>query len=93
VILGLIVSLPFAYYIFTKPGAMWPNAPAALGYLLAMPPVTAYLTLNFTGCSTFTSRTGVRKEIYAYIPPMAVMFVLGILIFIGLFAASFMKVI
>lgn len=92
-ILGLIVALPFAYFVFTKPGELLPNALASLGYLLAMPPVTAYLALNFTGCSTFTSRTGVRKEIYRYIPPMAVMFVLGILIFVGLFIARFMKVI
>lgn len=92
-ILGFIVALPFAYLAFTKTGAMWPNAIAAAGYLLAMPPVTAYLALNFTGCSTFTSRTGVRKEIYRYIPPMAAAFVLGILIFVGLFVAGLLKVI
>jgi len=92
-ILGFIVALPFAYFVFTKTGAMWPNVLAALGYLLAMPPVTAYLALNFTGCSTFTSRTGVRTEMRRYIPPMAAMFVIGALIFIGLFVARFMKVI
>jgi hypothetical protein len=36
-----------------------------------MPPVTAYLALNFTGSTTFTSKTGVRREIYKYIPVMA----------------------
>lgn len=92
-ILGLIVALPFAYYVFTKPGPVMPNTLAALGYLLAMPPITAYLTLNFTGSSTFTSRTGVRKEIFTYIPPMACSFVLGVLIFVGLSAARFMKVV
>lgn len=92
-ILGLVVALPFAYLMLTKTGPMWPNALAALGYLLAMPPVTAYLALNFTGASTFTSRTGVRKEIYQYIPPMAVLFAVGVLIFAGLFIAHLMKVI
>ncbi len=92
-ILGLIVALPFAYFVFTKTGPMWLNALAAIGYLLAMPPVTAYLALNFTGASTFTSRTGVRKEIYRYIPPMAVSFVVGALIFAGLFVARLTKVI
>ncbi len=91
--LGIILALPFAYVTFTRTGPTWINALAALGYLLAMPPVTAYLALNFTGSSTFTSRTGVRKEIYKYIPPMAVMFVVGILIFAGLFAANLLKVI
>ena len=92
-ILGLIVALPFAYFAFTKTGPLWPNTLAAIGYLLAMPPVTAYLALNFTGASTFTSRTGVRKEIYRYIPPMAVSFVVGVLIFAGLFVARLLKVI
>lgn len=92
-ILGLIVALPFAYIMFTRTGSEWLNGVAALGYLLAMPPVTAYLALNFTGCSTFTSRTGVRKEIYKYIPPMAVLFVIGVLIFVGLFVAHFLKVV
>ena len=92
-LLGLIVALPFAYFALTKTGDLWPNALAAIGYLLAMPPVTAYLALNFTGCSTFTSRTGVRKEIYRYILPMAVLFVVGILIFAGLFVAHLLKVV
>jgi CO dehydrogenase/acetyl-CoA synthase delta subunit len=91
--LGLLVALPFAYYVFTRPGDVTLNALAALGYLLAMPPVTAYLALNFTGCSTFTSRTGVRKEIFTYIMPMAVMFVIGVLIFIGLVAAHLLGVV
>jgi hypothetical protein len=92
-ILGLIVALPFAYDMLVSSGPAWPNALAALGYVLAMPPVTAYLALNFTGSSTFTSRTGVRKEIYRYIPPMAVLFIAGILIFAGLFVARLLKVI
>jgi len=89
-ILGLIVALPFAYYMLTKPGPEVFNAIAAAGYLLAMPPVTAFLALNFTGSSTFTSRTGVRKEIYTYLKPGAVMFGLGILAFVGLFVAHFL---
>jgi ABC-type dipeptide/oligopeptide/nickel transport system permease component len=38
-----------------------------------MPAVTAYLALNFTGSTTFTSRTGVKKEIFRYVPVMAAM--------------------
>jgi hypothetical protein len=92
-ILGLLVALPFAYVAFTEPGDITLNSLAALGYLLAMPPVTAFLALNFTGCSTFTSRTGVRKEIFTYIMPMAIMFALGVLIFVGMLAARLMGVI
>ncbi len=41
-------------------------AAGAVTPLLIMPAVTAYLALNFTGSTTFTSRTGVRKEIFRY---------------------------
>jgi hypothetical protein len=92
-ILGLLVALPFAYVVFVNTGDVTLNSLAALGYLLAMPPVTAFLALNFTGCSTFTSRTGVRKEIFTYIMPMAIMFTLGVLIFVGMLAARLMGVI
>ena len=91
-LLGLVVALPFAYLMLTKPGSFTLNVIAAAGYLLAMPPITGYLALNFTGSTTFTSRTGVRKEINRYIPPMAIMFGLGVLAFIVLFAAHLLGV-
>ena len=46
---------------------------AAAATLLVFPPVTAYLALNFTGSTPFTSRTGVKKEIFRYVPVMAAM--------------------
>jgi hypothetical protein len=45
----------------------------AAATLLIFPPITAYLALNFTGSTPFTSRTGVKKEIFRYIPVMAAM--------------------
>jgi hypothetical protein len=56
---------------------------SGLSDLLLIPPVTAYLALNFTGSTTFTSRTGVRKEIFAYIPAMAWMAGLGLAVTLG----------
>ena len=50
-----------------------------MGYLLAMPAVTAFVALNFTGSTTFTSRSGVRREIFAYIPAIAWTFGIGAL--------------
>jgi len=50
---------------------------------LAMPAVTAYLALNFTGSTPFTSKTGVKREIFAYTPIMAVMFGIGIVLAIA----------
>jgi hypothetical protein len=79
-ILGGLAALPFAVSAFlgNPDSAWWRQVLLALQYLMIMPAVTAFITLNFTGTSTFTSRTGVRKEIFAYIPVMAWMGGLGI---------------
>jgi hypothetical protein len=85
-ILGGLVALPFAWTAWTKhlDAAWWVRIGWALAYLLAMPPVTAYLALNFTGSSTYTSRTGVRREIFTYIPAMASLFGIGLMLTIVL---------
>jgi uncharacterized membrane protein len=84
-ILGGIVALPFALTVFLgNPNtALWLRVVGALTYLLALPPVTAFLALNFTGSTTFTSRTGVRREMFAYIPVMAWTFGIGIVLAIA----------
>jgi len=51
----------------------------AASYLLAFPALTSFIALNWTGASTFTSPTGVRKEINRYVPVMAVMGASGII--------------
>jgi hypothetical protein len=52
--------------------------------LLVFLSVTAYLALNFTGSTTFTSRSGVKNEIFAYVPAMAWMFGIGCVLMIVL---------
>lgn len=86
-ILGGLVALPFAFGAFMKSptSALWLRSAGALFYLLLMPPITAFVALNFTGSTTFTSRTGVRGEMFAYIPTMAWMFGAGLLLNIALF--------
>jgi hypothetical protein len=64
--------------------AWWLQVLWALVYLLIIPPITAYLALNFTGSTTYTSRSGVRREIFAYIPTMAWMFGVGLVLQIAL---------
>ena len=88
-LLGAIIALPFALSVFLRDpnAALWLRAAGALTYLLALPPITAYLALNFTGATTFTSRTGVQREIFAYVPVMAWMLAAGIALTLGLTAA------
>jgi hypothetical protein len=49
----------------------WRQLGGVLSLLLIGPSITAFLALNFTGATTFTSRSGVRREIFRYIPIMA----------------------
>ena len=82
--LGLAVMLPIlAGMIMQMDMLLWARITRGFAYLLLMPAVTAYLALNFTGSTPLTSRTGVKQEIFSYVPIMAWMagsgFFLGIL--------------
>ncbi len=46
--------------------------------LLLMTPVCAFFTLNFTGSTTFTSLSGVQKEMRYAVPALVIAFVMGI---------------
>ena len=72
-VLGGLVAFPFALAaLLGGPGTpLLLRAGWTLAYLLGLPPVTAYLALNFTGATPLTSKTGVRREIFAYVPVMA----------------------
>lgn len=93
-ILGFIVAIPFSYLYALTPGLPgWAAGAGALVPLLIIPAVVAFMALNFTGSTTFTSRTGVKKEIFRYVPIMAAMAALGIIIGIVLGASRLMGVI
>jgi hypothetical protein len=81
-ILGGTIAVAFALAAFVQEAdlALWHRLGWALAYLLAMPPVTAYLALNFTGSTTFTSKSGVQREMRTYIRPMAWTFGLGMVL-------------
>jgi hypothetical protein len=85
-ILGGLIAIPFAVSaLLSNPESAWQLRTAwALVYLLLIPSITAFLTLNFTGSTTFTSRSGVKREIFNYIPPMAWMFGIGLILNISL---------
>ena len=81
-ILGFLVALPFALLVFQHNADLtwWLRTAKALTQLLIWPAVTAFVALNFTGSTTFTSRTGVRREIFTYAPIMAGMFGAGLVL-------------
>ncbi|HVP25331.1 MAG TPA: mercury methylation corrinoid protein HgcA [Methanomicrobiales archaeon] len=77
-VLGFLVMLWPAY--LAAGGSAPVQLASAASTLLVFPPITAYLALNFTGSTPFTSRTGVKKEIFRYVPVLAAMVVLGAVI-------------
>jgi uncharacterized membrane protein YphA (DoxX/SURF4 family) len=85
-LLGVLAAIPFAASPFLQhlDWSCYHRLGQALEFLLAMPAVTAYIALNFTGSTTFTSRSGVKREMFAYIPAMAWTFGAGLLLAIGL---------
>jgi hypothetical protein len=80
--LGLLAALPFAIAMLSRQpeAAWWLRVGNALFYLLAMPPLVAFLALLFTGSTTFTSRSGVKNEIFTYIPRLAWMLGAGVVL-------------
>jgi len=58
-----------------------PNNPVtALAYLLLLPAVSAFMALNFTGCTTYTSLSGVKKEMRIALPLIIVSAIAGIVL-------------
>ncbi len=65
---GAVVGLAWAAVCWSLGEAS--NPLAALGLFLALPAVSAYYALNFTGCTPFTSLSGVKREVRFAIPAM-----------------------
>jgi hypothetical protein len=93
-LLGGVVAIPFAVAFASAPSLPgWAVTAGAVTPLLIMPAVTAYLALNFTGATTFTSRTGVRKEIFRYVPVITIMAGAGVVLGIVLGVSRLLGVI
>ena len=78
-IVGILWSLLF--YLFAG-GSSWNGAVSAALFLL-LPAVSSFYTLNFTGCSTYTSRSGVKKEMHFGLPAMGAALVVGIMLLVA----------
>ncbi len=91
---ALLPWLPFRSFALKGwlAGVLWASGFSALrgtspahfaGNLLLLPALSAYMALNFTGSTTFTSQSGVNKEIRLFARPMAISGVLGVLLIVG----------
>ncbi len=70
-----------AWYLLAG-GTNWGVA-TTLAAFLALPAVSAFYTLNFTGCTPYTSRTGVKQEMRLALPVMGGVILLSVLLLIA----------
>ncbi|MBU1184440.1 MAG: acetyl-CoA synthase subunit gamma [Proteobacteria bacterium] len=83
---GLWLGAAVALAVLFLQGSDWSTWAArfgALAWLLIIPAVTAYLAMNFTGCSTYTSLSGVKREMQWALPLEIGMGVSGFAIWIA----------
>jgi len=73
------VVAAFVLLIMRNPDLhFWPGRLEALSWLLLIPALAAYMAMNFTGASTYTSLSGVKKEMRFAIPLEIVAGVAGV---------------
>jgi len=68
---GLSLGAVVAVIVLSMHGydlSLWRGRLGILAWLLLIPAVTAYLAMNFTGASTFTSPSGVNREMRWALP-------------------------
>lgn len=58
----------------------------AFAYMLVLPPISAFYAMNFTGASTYTSLSGVLKEMRIAVPAIIISIAVGVVL---IFAGSF----
>jgi hypothetical protein len=68
---GLVLGAVTAIIMLSLQGydpSIWAGRLGSLAWLLIIPAVTAYLAMNFTGASTYTSLSGVNREMRWALP-------------------------
>lgn len=76
---GLVWIVLFYLLAGGQAWGVWSSVAA----FLALPAVSAFYTLNFTGCSPYTSRSGVKKEMRFAIPAMGGALLLSLLLLLA----------
>jgi len=77
---GFSLGLLWAGILLWRTG---PSLAGAAGYLLLLPAIAAFMALNFTGSSTYTSFSGVKKEMERLVVPILVSGALGALLLLA----------
>ncbi|HNY97271.1 MAG TPA: mercury methylation corrinoid protein HgcA [Smithellaceae bacterium] len=79
--IGLVTALALMMARGVDVGA-WAGRVEILAWLLIIPAIAAYLAMNFTGASTYTSLSGVKKEMRFALPLEITAGILGLMVWI-----------
>jgi hypothetical protein len=74
--IGLAVVLAVGGWVWAH-GGMFEDGLGAAAWLFMAPAVASFVAMNFTGVSTYTSLSGVRREMRVALPVQAVCAVIG----------------
>lgn len=80
--IGIVIA-PILLYLRDINLSAWPGRIEALAWVLIIPAVSGYLAMNFTGCSTYTSLSGVKKEMRWALPLDIACAAAGLVMWIG----------
>jgi len=78
---GLLAALVFLAVFFSRSGASG-NGFTALAWLLLIPAIASFLGMEFTGASTYTSLSGVKKEMRLAVPLQVAAGICGLLLLV-----------
>ena len=76
---GWLLGMGFTLILVLLLDISWQRQTA---YFLLLPPISSYLALNFTGATTFTSQSGVKKELSIAVPLYLISIIGGITCYI-----------
>jgi hypothetical protein len=63
----------------------------AIAYLLLATSLISYISMNFTGSSTFTNLTGATREVKIGLPIMITAAIAGLVVIVGRFFLTLLK--
>jgi len=74
---GVQIGLLWAFIVSLTLASPW-SVGSVIALFLIAPAITAYFAMNFTGCSTFTSLSGVQKEMRIAVPMIILSLLSGV---------------
>lgn len=80
---GAVAGLLWSVLFYLVAGGHGWGKLVSIAIFLALPAISAFFTLNFTGCSPYTSRSGVKKEMCFALPAMGGALVVSVLLLLA----------